>query len=174
MSGIFRETYSIEVPQPVETLVAVLQARLTPPRGWGEWIRWSFTQPFSGRVDTEGCYLHAHFGKMDPRVRGTFVPLEWGTRVDLDVSAMSTISWVLMGVVCSPLLAIVALGLWLMVIGYGLGVCLVAVPLAMVGVISLALVFSSLMALRWTRTRLMDWLSDCSEFEAEVAKDATR
>lgn len=126
MRGLFTDSYSLFSARPVAALAASLRGRLTPPAGWGGWFFWSLTEPFRGSVTDDGFRLTSYYARTQTTVRGTFVPLARGTRIDVQVSAIGAATWVVLALVGIPLLGLALLGAGLLVAGQALGLFLLA------------------------------------------------
>lgn len=163
MRGLFTDSYSLFSARPVAALAASLRGRLTPPAGWGGWFFWSLTEPFRGSVTDDGFRLTSYYARTQTTVRGTFVPLARGTRIDVQVSAIGAATWVVLALVGIPLLGLALLGAGLLVAGQALGLFLLA-PLLVIGCfLFLATAASSAMSMSWARNRLEEWLADPPE-----------
>ena len=167
MGHFFRDQLSIQVPVPVETLVPLLRQKLVPPDGWGNWLVRPLSHPFEGEVTADGLALWTHYAKLTPRVRGRFVPLPQGTEVQVEITTFRWADGIIYGVLLCflavPLVPIIAYGVWLLTLGNGLGLFLIAPPLLLLGVVAGCVLLGAMMALSWTRSRLTDWLSDTGQ-----------
>ncbi|MBL8794370.1 MAG: hypothetical protein JNM56_10730 [Planctomycetia bacterium] len=174
MSGLFRSSFSVVTPIPPETLIALLQHRLAPSKGWSDWLARPFTHPFEGTVTKDGFDLRTYYAKLRPRVRGAFVPQGEGTRIAVDVTTVGPADCVMYGLLLSvigiPLAVPLAYGLWLLSIGHHLWALFVFGPLALLtvvlGLILGSITIASVMALDWTKRRLTEWLTDVSGLHA--------
>lgn len=174
MSGLFRSSFFVFTPLPPEVLVPWLRHKLAPAQGWSDWLVRPFTHPFEGRVSDSGFDLWTHYAKLRPRARGTFTPVERGTRVDVEVAAVAPENWLLYGfVLCflgMPTALVAAYGFWLLSLGHQLWPLFVFGPLALLlGVLALllgSLALAAVLAQNWTRTRLTHWLTDTAGLQA--------